>query len=147
IDWNPEWSRRARGVPVYAALSELGRRGVEALVDRCCACCRALVDGIGALEGAEIVAEPTLNQGLVRFFLPDAGAETNDAFTDHMIREINRTGEAFFSGTTWKGRRAMRVSAVGWRTSEADVVRTISATAGVLRAQLHLYPKDRTLHP
>lgn len=24
IDWNPEWSRRARGVPVYAALKELG---------------------------------------------------------------------------------------------------------------------------
>jgi glutamate/tyrosine decarboxylase-like PLP-dependent enzyme len=34
IDWNPEWSRKARGFPVYAALRELGSSGVEDLVDR-----------------------------------------------------------------------------------------------------------------
>jgi glutamate/tyrosine decarboxylase-like PLP-dependent enzyme len=34
IDWNPEWSRRARGFPVYAALRELGSNGVQDLVDR-----------------------------------------------------------------------------------------------------------------
>lgn len=34
IDWNPEWSRKARGFPVYAALRELGSDGVQDLVDR-----------------------------------------------------------------------------------------------------------------
>lgn len=34
IDWNPEWSRKARGFPVYAALRELGSEGVQDLVDR-----------------------------------------------------------------------------------------------------------------
>jgi glutamate/tyrosine decarboxylase-like PLP-dependent enzyme len=34
IDWNPEWSRKARGFPVYAALREMGRDGVQDLVDR-----------------------------------------------------------------------------------------------------------------
>ena len=28
VDWNPEWSRRARGFPAYAALRQLGRDGV-----------------------------------------------------------------------------------------------------------------------
>ncbi|MEP6632900.1 MAG: aminotransferase class V-fold PLP-dependent enzyme, partial [Luteimonas sp.] len=32
VDWVPEFSRRARGVPVYATLRTLGRGGVEALV-------------------------------------------------------------------------------------------------------------------
>lgn len=28
MDWNPEWSRRARGVATYAAMRELGRAGI-----------------------------------------------------------------------------------------------------------------------
>src|SRR5262249_32176223 len=33
MDWNPEWSRRARAFPTYAALRQLGRAGIEDLVD------------------------------------------------------------------------------------------------------------------
>ena len=136
IDWNPEWSRRARGVPVYAALKELGRNGVEAMIDRCCAHSAAIVEGIGALPGAEIVAKPTLNQGLLRFSKLHASPKMNDAFTDEVIRRINATGEAFFSGTTWRGRRAMRVSVVNWRTSQRDVERAIEAASAILKREL-----------
>ncbi len=132
IDWNPEWSRRARGVPVYAALKELGRGGVEALVDRCCTFCDALVNGIGALQGARVVAAPTLNQGLVRFELAGATEEENDERTAEVIDRINATGEAFFSGVDWRGQRAMRISVINWRTTLADVERTIDAVATAL---------------
>ena len=44
-----------------------------------------------------------------------------------MIAAIQKTGEAFFGGTTWRGRRAMRVSVCGWQTSEADVNRVVAA--------------------
>lgn len=135
IDWNPEWSRRARGVPVYAALKELGRTGVEALIDRCCDHCAALVEGIGALPGAEVLAAPTLNQGLVRFNRPGATTEENDAYTDDVMMRINATGEAFFSGTNWNGRQAMRVSVVNWRTTAQDVQRAIAAASSVLSAK------------
>ncbi len=135
IDWNPEWSRRARGVPIYAALKELGRAGVEALVDGCCDHCAALVEGIGALPGAEVLTAPTLNQGLLRFDRPGATPEENDAYTDDVIMRINATGEAFFSGTTWHGRQAMRVSVVNWRTNEQDVQRAIAAAGSVLSAK------------
>ncbi len=129
IDWNPEWSRRSRGFALYAALRELGRSGLEAVVDRSCAHCHAIVMGIGALDGAEVVWEPMLNQGLVRFLDPRAGAgeADHDRRTDAVIAGISATGEAFFSGTTWRGRRAMRVSVVNWRTTERDVARAIAA--------------------
>lgn len=138
IDWNPEWSRRARGFAVYAALRELGRDGVEALVDRSCAHCRALVAGIGALPGAEVVWASALNQGMVRFRDPRPGADDadHDRRTDAVIAAVNLTGEAFFSGTTWRGRRAMRVSVVNWRTDERDVARTLAA----VRAALSTFP-------
>jgi aromatic-L-amino-acid decarboxylase len=137
IDWTPEWTRRARGYAVYAALRELGRDGLADLIDRCCAHARALAQGIAALTGAELVAEPTLNQGLVRFLAPPpAAARDHDLRTDAVIAAINATGEAFFSGTTWQGRRAMRVSVCNWRTSEADVQRALRAIASVLRDEL-----------
>lgn len=136
IDWNPEWSRRARGVPVYAALRELGRTGVAQLVERCCVHCAALVAGIGGLPGVRVLHTPTLNQGLVRFLArDDATEQEHDARTDEVIAAINATGEAFFSPTTWQGKRAMRVSVVNWRTTDEDVQRTIRAVAGVLAAR------------
>ena len=121
-DWTPEWSRRARAFPTYAALRTLGRDGVAELVERCCRHARELVSRIGELPGAEVLAMPIINQGLLGF---------GDR-TDNVIAAINATGEAFFSGTTWHGRRAMRVSVCSWRTSDEDVDRTVSAVANVL---------------
>jgi aromatic-L-amino-acid decarboxylase len=135
IDWNPEFSRRARGFPIYAALRELGREGVADLVDRTCRHARALVAGIGGLAGAEAVATSGLNQGLVRFLspAPRAGEPDHDARTDQVVAAINASGEALFGGVTFRGRRCMRISVCNWRTTDADVARTVAAVEAVLR--------------
>lgn len=129
IDWNPEWSRRARGIPVYAALRELGRNGVEDLVDRTSRYCHVLITEIGKHPGVEVLWEPNLNQGLIRFLDLSANAKQadHDARTNAMIERINSSGEAFFSPTTWKGMRAMRVSVVNWRTTDQDIAKTVHA--------------------
>jgi glutamate/tyrosine decarboxylase-like PLP-dependent enzyme len=134
IDWNPEWSRRSRGFTVYAAIKELGRAGLEELIDRSCSHAKEIVTRIGKLPGTEILWTPTLNQGLVRFLdmRPGAGPTDHDAQTDKVVAAVNATGEAFFSGTTWRGKRAMRVSVVNLRTSQSDVQRAIDAVASVL---------------
>jgi glutamate/tyrosine decarboxylase-like PLP-dependent enzyme len=134
LDWTPEWSRRARAFPTYAALRQLGRSGVAALVERCCEHAHSLVIKIGRLPGVEVVSEPVVNQGLVRFLDPKPGASDtdHDRHTEEVISAILATGEAFFGGTTWLGRRAMRVSVSNWQTSEADVRRVVSAVAQVL---------------
>jgi len=138
IDWNPDFSRRARGFAVYAALRELGRQGVAELVERTCSHAAAIVAGIGALPGAELVAAPVFNQGLVRFLAsaPDAGDADHDRRTDQVIAAINAGGEAFFGGVTWRGRRCMRVSVCNWRTTEADVARTVEGARAALVANI-----------
>jgi glutamate/tyrosine decarboxylase-like PLP-dependent enzyme len=135
IDWNPEWSRRARAFPIYAALKTLGRAGVATLIDQCCMHATDLVRRIGSLEGAEVLWRPTMNQGLVRFLdgRPGATGVDHDRRTDEVIAAINATGQAFFSGTTWRNRRAMRVSVCCWRTRSEDVTRTVDAISAVLR--------------
>lgn len=127
IDWNPEWSRRARGFATYAAIRQLGRNGIAGIVERCCDCARALAVGIGGLPGAEVLWEPVINQGLVRFL--DPSGQDHDRRTDEVIAAILASGEAFFGGVTWRGMRAMRISLCNWMTSEADVERVIAAVA------------------
>ena len=135
LNWNPEWSRRGRGVATYAALRQLGKRGVADLIERCCRHARSLVTQIGALPGAELVWEPQVNQGLVRFLDPNPSATLadHDRWTDAVIRAVIETGEAFFSGTTWRGQRCMRVSVCNWQTNEADVARAVAATEQALK--------------
>ena len=147
IDWNPEFSRRARGFSVYAALRELGREGLADLVDRTCRHAQAILAGVAALPGAERIGDSRLNQGLVRFLSPDPAATEadHDRRTEQVIAAINAGGEAFFGGVTWRGARCMRVSLCNWRTTEADVARTIAAVRGVLDssgAEVQLRPAE-----
>lgn len=134
LDWTPEWSRRARAFPTYAALRQLGRNGIAELVERCCRHAHSLVMEIGSLPGAEVAAEPLLNQGLVRFLDPRPGASPtdHDRRTDEVIAKIVASGEAYFGGTTWHGRRVMRVSVCNWQTSEDDVRRVVEAMRKIL---------------
>jgi glutamate/tyrosine decarboxylase-like PLP-dependent enzyme len=128
-DWNPEWSRRGRGFPVYAAMRALGRSGIAEIVERCCAHAERLVRNIGELPGAEILAEPVINQGLVRFLSRHGN---HDQFTDEVIRRIQSRGVAWFGGSTWRGMRVMRISVCNWLTSEDDITRTIASVKEVL---------------
>jgi glutamate/tyrosine decarboxylase-like PLP-dependent enzyme len=134
MNWNPEWSRRSRGFSSYAALRQLGREGISELIERCCRHAHDLVTGIGSLAGAEALCEPIINQGLVRFLDPSpvATEQDHDRRTEEVIAAIVASGEAFFGGTTWHGKRAMRVSVCNWRTSREDVQRSINSVARVL---------------
>ena len=82
-----------------------------------------------------MVARPVLNQGLVRFLSPKSGASDadHDAWTDQVIAAVDASGEAYFGGVTFQGRRCMRISVSNWRTDAADVARTVAAVRDVLR--------------
>lgn len=127
FEWVPEFSRRARGFAVYAALRSLGRRGVEALVDRCCSHARRFAEALGGAPGVEVLNAVVLNQVLVRF-------GDSDAHTRAVVERLQGEGTAWFGGTVWRGRAAMRISVVNWRTSIDDVDRSVAAILAAHRA-------------
>jgi glutamate/tyrosine decarboxylase-like PLP-dependent enzyme len=131
-DWNPEWSRRGRGFPAYAAIRALGRSGIGEIVDRCCAHARRLVNGIGEFSGAVVVATPIINQGLVRFLADDGN---HDGATDEVIRRIQARGVAWFGGATWRGMRVMRVSVCNWLTDDRDIEQALASVRDALAIQ------------
>jgi glutamate/tyrosine decarboxylase-like PLP-dependent enzyme len=120
VDWNPEFSRRGRGITVYAALRTLGRRGVKDLVDRLCARARQFESILRADPRVEILNEVVLNQVLVRF-------KGNDEATRETIARVQRDGTLWLAGTTWHGLAAMRISVSNWATTEEDVERSAAA--------------------
>jgi glutamate/tyrosine decarboxylase-like PLP-dependent enzyme len=124
FEWGPEWSRRARGIPLYAALRTLGRNGVADMIERCCDLTLELVSKLSEVAGVEVLSAPIINQGLVRFLDPDGD---HDKRTDEVINHINESGEAWFGPTVWNGMRVMRISVTNFRTSTQDIDRAVAA--------------------
>ena len=114
----PEESRRARAVPVYAALRSLGRNGLASMIERNCRQARrfgaALRDA-----GFEVLNDVVLNQVLVSFGTPEQ--------TQATIAAIQQEGTCWCGATVWKGRTAMRISVSNWSTTDEDVEKSIEA--------------------
>jgi glutamate/tyrosine decarboxylase-like PLP-dependent enzyme len=87
---------------------------VARIIENCCARAAQLAELLANLPEAEIVNDVTLNQVLVRF-------GDDDAATDAVIGAVQDDGICWLSGTTWRGRRAMRVSICNWATSAGDI--------------------------
>ncbi len=124
LDWNPEFSRRARGFSVYAAIRSLGATGIAELIERCCAHARRFGQELGSSPGIEVLNDVVLNQVLVRF-LDRAG--DHDACTRSVIEAVQSDGTCWLSGTTWQGMAAMRISVSSWATTSDDVGQSIDA--------------------
>jgi glutamate/tyrosine decarboxylase-like PLP-dependent enzyme len=119
VDWVPEFSRRARGFAVYAALRSLGRRGLTDLVERCCDAASRFAAAITELDGVELLNEVVLNQVLFRF--------DSDERTDEVLRRVQESGRVWMSGTTWDGRKAIRVSVSNWQTGNEEIDLAVDA--------------------
>jgi glutamate/tyrosine decarboxylase-like PLP-dependent enzyme len=117
-DYTPELSRRARGVDVWAAMRALGRSGLTEMIERHCRQARRFAEGLSEL-GFEILNDVVLNQVLVSFGPPDV--------TRKVIAQIQDEGTMWAGETVWQGRTAMRISVIGWSTTDADVERCLDA--------------------
>ena len=119
LDKVPELSRRARGVPVWAALRSLGRSGVADLVDRLARHARSLADGIAEIPGAEILNDVVYTQVCVAF--------GDDERTRAVTARVLADGTAWMSGSRWRDRDVLRISVSNWSTDEDDVAASVAA--------------------
>lgn len=126
-DMVPEFSRRARGVEVWAAIKEMGREGIAQLVERCCAHAQRLAAGLREMD-YEILNDVVLNQVVAAI-----GTEKDIAT---IVESVQREGECWFGSTAWKGRHAIRLSVSSWATTEGDIDRTLAAIERATRAAL-----------
>ena len=119
VDWTLEFSRRARGFPIYAAIRELGADGIAGMVDRCCAHARLFAELLSA-GGLTVLNDVVLNQVLVRVGID-------------VVARVQEDGTCWLSGTQWDGGHAMRISVSNWRTTVEDVERSAAAILAAAR--------------
>jgi glutamate/tyrosine decarboxylase-like PLP-dependent enzyme len=118
VDWTPEFSRRARGFPIYAAIRSLGRQGIAEMIERCCSNARRFAQALEA-GGATVLNDVVLNQVLVRIGDGERTRET--------IARVQQDGTCWLGGTEWNGEHAMRISVSNFRTTPDDVDRSVAA--------------------
>ena len=125
--YNPELSRRARGVELWAALRSLGRAGMAEIVERTSSHARRFAEGLRA-AGCEILNDVVINQVLVSF----GPAETTLA----VVERLQQDGTCWCGSTVWQGRTAMRISVSSWATTDADVEASLAAMLLAARKEL-----------
>ena len=107
-----EFSRRPRGIPVWAALRVLGREGVREMIDRHCMLARVISEGL-TKHGFDVLNRVVINQVLFRC--------ESDAQTEAVLAAAQASGKTWFGSTRWQGRPALRLSVSSWRTQREDV--------------------------
>jgi glutamate/tyrosine decarboxylase-like PLP-dependent enzyme len=122
----PEFSRRARGIPVWAALRSLGREGTIALVERLAGNARALAHGLAELPGVEVLNDVVFTQVSLSF-----GA---DERTREVTQALIADGAVWMSGSHWNGRDVLRISVSNWSTDADDVAASIDAVRRAMAA-------------
>jgi glutamate/tyrosine decarboxylase-like PLP-dependent enzyme len=121
MDRVPELSRRARGVPVWAALRSLGRLGAVSLVEGLASNARALAEGLSSIAGAEVLNDVVFTQVCVSF----GSDERTRAVTQALIED----GVVWMSGSRWAARDVLRISVSNWSTDASDVAVAVDAVA------------------
>jgi glutamate/tyrosine decarboxylase-like PLP-dependent enzyme len=120
----PEFSRRARGFTVWAALRSLGRRGVAEMVERFCTHARHFAAGLSEIDGVRVVNDVVFTQVCVSF----GPAEV----TREVAARLLEDGSAWMTPSTWHGQAVLRISVSNWRTTDEDVDRTLAAVRRIL---------------
>jgi glutamate/tyrosine decarboxylase-like PLP-dependent enzyme len=120
----PEFSRRARGFAVWAALRSLGRVGVADMVERFCAHARRFSTLLEEIEGVQVVNDVVFTQVCVSF--------GSDETTREVSRRLLQEGTAWMTPSVWRGRAILRISVSNWRTTDTDLDRTLDAVRRVV---------------
>jgi glutamate/tyrosine decarboxylase-like PLP-dependent enzyme len=122
----PELSRRARGVPVWAALRSLGRDGVAAQVRHLTQCASTLAEQLSRLDGVEVLNQVDYTQVSLAF--------GDDATTRAVTAKIIEDGQVWMSGSRWHGREVLRISVSNWSTDDGDMAAAVKAVSQALHA-------------
>jgi glutamate/tyrosine decarboxylase-like PLP-dependent enzyme len=126
-EYAPEFSRRARGLTVWAAMRSLGRAGIREMIERNCHQATLFAKLLTEDKRVRILNDVVLNQVVVQF-------GDSDELTAAVIERIQQDGVCWLSGTKWQGKGAMRISISNWSTTDKDVEMSATAILSALNA-------------
>ena len=115
----PEMSRRARIIEMWAIMKYLGRDGIDQLISNMVERARQFAHEIGAVEGFTVANEVVFNQVVIRC--------KNDERTNKVLQKVQDLRECWAGGSTWFGKKVIRVSVCSWATTSEDITRSVNS--------------------
>ena len=134
FQWVPENSRRSRGFVLYAALRNLGRKGVSQLIDNCCDMAQEFAKQFAELPDVRVINDVVLNQVLCRLE-PESVAEL-DAFNTGVASRVQQKGVCWLGTTQWHGQMVLRISVSNWSTTREDVCQSMTSIRNAIGEEL-----------
>ncbi len=123
--WSPSYglqgSRAFRSLKVWLSLKQHGLDRYVRMFERCHAQASYLAQLVEQSERLELMAPLTLNVVCFRYRRPGAADEELDALNRELLLRVQRSGEAFPSGTELRGHFSLRASLNNHRTRRRDV--------------------------
>lgn len=112
-------SRRARGLPVYAAFKSLGKQGIVDHLDNCCALAKRMADILQEVDGITILNDVVSNRFSAQFGTGDV--EYRNELTARVVHRLQQEGYLYPSTSGYKGLKTMLFSVLNYHTSVEDI--------------------------
>lgn len=123
--YTTEMSRRARSVVLWATLKQLGRSGVENLIDALGEKAEYFANGLEK-AGFVIINPVSFNQFICKCNSPE--------LTQKVLGNIQNSGVCWCSGGKWDNEPIIRVSVCSHATTFGDIDKSISAFVSALKS-------------
>lgn len=133
-----ENSRRFRALPAYAMMKAEGRAGISASVVRMVRLARDIAAFVRDSEHYELLPDETA--GIEETFMIVLFRAKDELLNDELVARINGTRDMYVSGTSWNGRKAVRVAVSNFAV---DVARDLAVVTEVLTAVAESRPYNR----
>lgn len=122
MQFGPESSRRARALPIWAALAAYGRDGHRAVVERHLDLAQRLAELVDAAPELERLADVPLCVVCFRYRPPGVAEADLDALNRRLGAALLADGRVYAGTTVHEGRVALRPAMTNWRITEGEVV-------------------------
>ncbi len=123
--YTPEMSRRARIIELWATMKYLGKAGISQMVKNMYDRSVQFAEALRTIEGFEVLNEVVFNQVLVRC--------ASDEMTIKTMERIQALQECWVGGSSWHGRKVIRVSICSWATTAEDIRRSVASFEQALK--------------
>jgi glutamate/tyrosine decarboxylase-like PLP-dependent enzyme len=134
-DWGLDFSTPARGLAVWAILSEIGADGMRTRVTRHNDCARRVADRVRASDELELLREPVLSICCFRYRPAGEVDEARlDAVNDAILHAVRARGRCIPSATRVAGRFAIRPCFINPRSALADADALVDEVLAVGRS-------------
>jgi glutamate/tyrosine decarboxylase-like PLP-dependent enzyme len=126
-DHGLELSRRFRALKLWMMLRYYGARRIVAAIAEDIELAGHMAECVRRADDLELLAEPSLSICCFRHRPGDHPVVGLDAHNERLLRALQREGRVYLSNTTLDGVFALRACITNFRSTRADVERTLEA--------------------